>query len=549
MSRCTRLLALALVLLGAGPLAAAPRMEAALLAPDVPAAAVPLDGPPALQQASGAEVQLLLPYRAQGSWVRLVPTSLPREPRLVVGGMAAGTITLVLPDGRRLERSKVRPADDAAASLIAAVFVLPDTLHADEPLMLHFSEQHRTLVDLRLLEAADWRVRERTALGWAYAVYGALGAFAFIALAYWALLRDRLFADHAAYLACLVAFLAASTGMLYGLFSGGLWSSAGLQGQSGLATAAIAFSLGFCNRFLDTVRYLPRIARAWELARVALLVAAAVVGFSPIPTPFWGVLLTLLLVALNAGLIATGVAVAMKGNRYARYFLAGWIPLTLCTSLRALQATGLVEIRYELAQLYAIGAIWEALVLTIGIADRALGFRRERDAARHLADHDPLTGVLSRRASESRLADLVGRARSGEGELALLFVDIDRFKSINDRYGHAAGDAVLSAVARRFSAQLRSDDVLGRWGGEEFVALLPGAGEGVARQSGERIRRVVEREPVMIDGIAIPVTVSIGIAVFDPAREDSRALLARADAALYRAKSNGRNRVEELVPA
>jgi diguanylate cyclase (GGDEF)-like protein len=520
-----------------------------LLAADTPAATPPASSPTVLST-QGSAVEVVLPYREQGTWLRITLASLPAEPRLVVNGVAVGKLVLVLPDGRRIERDKNRPAGDAAASMVAAVFELPASMSAGSTLWLHSSDQHRNLIDLRVLSASQWRERERIALAFAFTLYGALAAFIILAATYWTILRERMFADHALYLFSLLLFMAATSGVFYAAFNGGLWSRLGIQGQWGFATAAVAFAVGFANRFIDVARYLPRTARGLDALRSALIALAVAVTVSPIPTPYFGALMALAVVAINLTLVGLGVFVATKRNRYARYFLLGWIPLTLCTNLRALQGTGLVEIRYEISFFYALGAIWEALVLTAGIADRALSFRRERDLAQHAAEHDGLTGVLNRRASQARLDELFRRARASDAPLGILFLDLDQFKSINDRHGHAAGDAVLVATSRRIAAQLRADDVLGRWGGEEFVAILPGAPLDAVRATGERIRRAVESSPVNVDADRIAVTVSVGFAMLDARSKDGAEMLQRADDALYRAKDKGRNRVEEaLLPA
>jgi len=209
-----------------------------------------------------------------------------------------------------------------------------------------------------------------------------------------------------------------------------------------------------------------------------------------------------------------------------------------------MQAAGLVDIAANDVYMYALGAVWEALALTLGIADRVLGFRRERDVARKMAEEDALTGVQSRRAIEMQLRALASEARAGGSGLGVLFVDIDHFKSINDRFGHGIGDACLASVAQRLQAELRDGDHLGRWGGEEFVALLPGANLDNAHHTSERILRAVSADPVQIASGEVSITVSIGIAVLDPMHDDMHSLLHRADSALYRAKANGRNRVE-----
>jgi diguanylate cyclase (GGDEF)-like protein len=241
--------------------------------------------------------------------------------------------------------------------------------------------------------------------------------------------------------------------------------------------------------------------------------------------------------------------VARAGNRYGWYFLAGWVPLNIATSMRGLQAAGLLAAPASSVYLYALGAVWEALVLTMGIADRVLSFRRERDQARKLAERDGLTGVLNRRAVERQLRAMTSEARAGGNGVGVLFVDVDHFKSINDTHGHHAGDACLVAVAQRLQAELRDSDQLGRWGGEEFVILLPGASLENAHHTSDRILRRVAAEPVRVQDAGVSMTVSIGIAVFDPLHDEADTVLQRADAALYRAKANGRNRVEREASA
>jgi two-component system cell cycle response regulator len=123
-------------------------------------------------------------------------------------------------------------------------------------------------------------------------------------------------------------------------------------------------------------------------------------------------------------------------------------------------------------------------------------------------------------------------------------VDLDHFKAVNDRLGHAAGDAVLAAVAGRLAGALRDGDLLARVGGEEFAALLPGAGLAEVLDVAERLRLRVAEAPVVVrGGDALPVTVSIGCAVLVGADGEAIALLARADEKLYAAKAAGRNRV------
>jgi diguanylate cyclase (GGDEF)-like protein/PAS domain S-box-containing protein len=168
--------------------------------------------------------------------------------------------------------------------------------------------------------------------------------------------------------------------------------------------------------------------------------------------------------------------------------------------------------------------------------------KRMEDELRRLATTDPLTGAHNRRSGTARMMEaLAQRARYG-GRLSLLMLDIDHFKSINDRYGHDAGDTVLCAFVETCIAVLRSSDVLIRWGGEEFIALLPSTDGAGAFALAERIRASTAAMQVeTADGAPITFTVSIGVA--EALGDDSHTFVQQADKALYTAKSNGRNRV------
>ncbi len=165
------------------------------------------------------------------------------------------------------------------------------------------------------------------------------------------------------------------------------------------------------------------------------------------------------------------------------------------------------------------------------LADLALASRR-----------DPLTGLPNRRAFDEDLAREAARASRAGASLAVVMLDVDRFKAVNDCHGHAAGDAVLRAVAARAAGAVRAGDLLARVGGEEFAILLPGADLARAAEAAERIRAILAADPVEAGGTALAVTASLGCAALSPG-EAPEALVARADARLYAAKEAGRNRV------
>ncbi|MFG1300377.1 sensor domain-containing diguanylate cyclase [Xanthobacter sp. V3C-3] len=184
------------------------------------------------------------------------------------------------------------------------------------------------------------------------------------------------------------------------------------------------------------------------------------------------------------------------------------------------------------------------LALTVGALRRALD--RSRDMEQQLesmATTDQLTGLPNRRAIDAQLASELRRARRDAMPLALLMVDIDHFKRVNDTYGHAAGDVALRAVAGRIADMLhRAGDFAGRFGGEEFVVLLPATTLEGARITAERIRADIERAMIDTGEAKIRLTASVGVAV-SVATDTPTDLLSRADSALYAAKGTGRNRV------
>ncbi|MEU8245824.1 GGDEF domain-containing protein [Nonomuraea sp. NPDC048916] len=156
---------------------------------------------------------------------------------------------------------------------------------------------------------------------------------------------------------------------------------------------------------------------------------------------------------------------------------------------------------------------------------------------------DPKTGLLNAAAWQREADTEIVRARRGGDTLALLIIDIDHFKRVNDNHGHLVGDQVLVSIATTIRSQLRDYDVVGRFGGEEFVVLLPGADIHEARQVADRLRRRIGRMAIPADDVMISVTISAGIAVMSLHGDDLIELLAAADLALYRAKELGRDRI------
>ena len=198
-------------------------------------------------------------------------------------------------------------------------------------------------------------------------------------------------------------------------------------------------------------------------------------------------------------------------------------------------------------QIY-LGVLVAALTVAASVFSTVLAQMGERQ--RSLSRRESLTGCFNRRAFYELFPREADRARRlGQG-IAIVFLDIDHFKRINDRYGHETGDRVLQQLSARLFGIIRETDLVFRWGGEEFVILMPHTGPGEGPALGERIRAAVAERPFVASDSRpeVAVTVSLGVAGTASWPIEPDVLLARADAACYRAKEGGRNRVESEIP-
>jgi diguanylate cyclase (GGDEF)-like protein len=239
-----------------------------------------------------------------------------------------------------------------------------------------------------------------------------------------------------------------------------------------------------------------------------------------------------------------------RGNRAAGFFLIAWGVLNGFTITAAVRFLVTQTDENEALLYYGLplSMVAAAVLIALGVADR---LRRQRAAltdAERRAQTDPLTGVLNRRSLIERLDAACLRARARGLPIAILFIDLDHFKLINDSFGHQAGDACLRAIIGPIHSELRQSDVIGRFGGEEFVVLLSGADAAAARPIAERILERVATVRVEGFGQPISLTCSIGVAASDALGVWGEQLINRADAAVYAAKRAGRNQVQMAGP-
>jgi len=222
------------------------------------------------------------------------------------------------------------------------------------------------------------------------------------------------------------------------------------------------------------------------------------------------------------------------------------------TVLPSWYQTGVARVAAVLAVLAILGLVIQARTSALRrqrrwlerlVAQRTQDLVDANAELERLASTDALTGLLNRRRFEEAALAEIDRAQRYDRPFSLLLVDLDHFKNVNDTFGHNAGDATLRAAAQRVMMSVRTTDVVARYGGEELAVLLPETDEAEARFVAERIRATVGGQPVEYEGSVIGLTASVGGAQYGPQDSDLARLIGRADAALYRAKQAGRNRV------
>lgn len=180
--------------------------------------------------------------------------------------------------------------------------------------------------------------------------------------------------------------------------------------------------------------------------------------------------------------------------------------------------------------------------LVVTISDIS-GLEQERQSLRHQAEHDPLTGLPNRALFNIEFGRAMARAQRHQRRLALAFIDLDGFKPINDRFGHQAGDAVLTELARRLRAAVRAEDLVARWGGDEFVVVLDDPPDRAAAVRAARVLRAVIGREIDCAGQRLRVSASIGVAAVPEDGQSCDGLLRAADAAMYRGKQAGGGQV------
>jgi len=490
----------------------------------------------------------LIPSREHGVWYRIRLSEDwkdTRPPALAIFDPVGLHAEIYVPPAYAPQPRSIYSNDgDPGYTRHAIVLILPQTLTAAAAIYLHIEPERAIPRRVEVRDVSSYRAGDLARARLDVLFPSVQLATLLVMLAFFLALRERMYAYFVAYVLFLVIYELYIFGIGYELPVMALLAPLDQRPAWCAALLAVALNLSFSRLFLDLSRWAPRIDRVLA-ASSWLFAALAACAITPFISRGWWIEDALsVLLLLTIPVLITGAVLAWQhGGRRGGLFLGAWIPALLLVIVRVLQ----LRMHWPLPVWLEFGLpaalAYANLVLAFVLAGQTLSFRYERDVAHKLAEHDPLTGVLNRRAILARLRAEFAKARQSGEPLSLLFLDLDHFKHVNDSYGHRAGDQCLRGVIGPIAGELRQGDALGRYGGEEFLILLPGAGAADAEIVAERIRKRVQEMSMIVSGMRIGLTVSLGVAAVDTEVAIPDDLIERADAALYRSKEGGRNLV------
>ncbi len=432
---------------------------------------------------------------------------------------------------------------------LSQVFLLPAAPSSADTIYARVDTHERRLDSVRFSVST---IEDALAHGAVHArmialAVGALLALSLAALLIWFVLADRIFILYASFFSLQALYISFLSGQ------GFEWPWLAWAARFGSHTWNVPVALSgasaclFVREIADLRHFSPRIHADYRGLAIGFVVLAAAnslkqFGLTDVVSGvgnlmFLGTAIFTLVVAFMAW---------RRGIRSAGWFLIAWGLLEAATIATAVQLLMADSENAERLLYFGLplSMVTAAVLVALGVADRLRDQRIALTEAERRAQTDALTGVLNRRSLIERLEAACARARARELSIALLFIDLDHFKAINDSRGHAAGDACLRAIVSPIQAELRQSDVIGRYGGEEFVVILSSADTAAARPIAERILERVAGIRVEGFGEPIGLTCSIGVAGSDFLGVWGEELIARADAAVYVAKNAGRNRVQ-----
>lgn len=468
---------------------------------DAPVAQV-LAGARDAQFAAAAEHEPVIYERTRAPvWWRvraLRDLAVAERPQLLLDGPYLTRVEAWVPGGDRPTRHAIYGPDvDTRYAPRALVIALPQGLPQGEAVYLRVTAPAAVPMMVSVQPRDQVHRDDLAYVAWRTLILGTLVILLLLALSFWAGVGERSFVYLAVTLGSGALYLAASGGEVQGVPLLGWMFGHSPQPVRVVACVGVIASNYFMSMYLELGRHAPRLDRVLRV--LAATMGAMAVANALLEARFLAGAGNLVLVLSSLAVFAAAVVTSLQGSRAARFLLVSWLPLIVTCILKALQLGGLIVgapwFTHALAGSFALAG----LILTIGLSDKLLQLRRDRDLASRQASIDGLTGLLNRHAIEHGLAEAVAAAKAARRPMCVAFVDIDHFKAINDTHGHHAGDCCLRFIAQRLRNQLRERDLLARYGGDELLVVMP-----------------------------------------DTNLEDG---LARADAALYASKASGRNHV------
>jgi diguanylate cyclase (GGDEF)-like protein len=520
-----------------------------------------LGDPGTTQVAGGSLDGHFTPFMPRGShfetqplWLRLPPVSpaAPGAAAIPVLVARAGIDQSLSVFARRsgqplaLTPTTVMPQFGGAQD---SVYALPAGLDPDTPFYVRIRRSGPAATDLRFSASTLDQALERAAVHTRVIAiaFGALMAMALSTLLVRFVLTDRLYPLYGSLFGLQALYLAyfSGQGFHWPVLS---WARplSSYAWNVPVAISAAAAAL-FVREFANLRLFSPRVYRffGWmALAFLGLAVANVLRAFGL--AQFVAAVGNLMFLGSALFTLVVSFLAWRNGNRAAGWFLIAWALLStfqIVTAVRLLygQADSAERLLYYGLAPSMVAA---AVLIALGTSDRMRAQTAALTDAERRAQTDPLTGVLNRRSLIERLDAACMRAKARGQPIAVLFIDLDHFKQINDTCGHAAGDACLSGIIPPIHAELRQSDVIGRYGGEEFVVILSGADSTSAHPIAERICKRVSEVRVEGFGEPIAITCSIGVAASDTLGVWGQHLIAHADTAQYVAKRSGRNQVQ-----
>lgn len=467
---------------------------------------------------------------------RAVPAT--ARPHIVLGTPGVSRIEAWLPGQAMPVRDDAEPLSGFPAR--ARVVPLPHGLQAGQAVYLRIQAMAPLAIPVGIEPLARLHERDLVHVACRAAVLCGLVLLALLALGFWMGIGERGYGYLLLALLTQAAFVAASGGEVRML--PGLATVIGSDPRSAVLAGLLAAlaTLGFLSHYLGLRDRRPTLFRVVAVCAAVLVVLAM--------ATLAGVMRWVTPLAHAAGLVAAAalLVACIQGciarERTAGFALLAWLPAIALLVAASLAGFGLWTAPAWLGHAQSAALVLAGTVLMVGLTDALQKLKRDRDRVSRLATFDTLTGALSRPAMQERLAAAVADAHRSGTPLSVVFFDVDRFKRINDDHGHRVGDSFLRFIALRTRNRLRTYDLMGRWGGDEMVVMLPDTRLNEALGVAENLRSAVNCRPLSIDDRLFEASLSLGVAELG-AGETMEHLIERADSALYASKTAGRDRV------